>query len=497
MALNKASSSLVLDLINTSNSLDLSFQNISFETPVLLADDEDGKNTSLVVAAIDKQGYVGNVTIKYNRVGFEELEAKDNTLLEIPVDGTMDDIVLALNSRYGLQLVIDNDIVEADLIDVIGYEPALISLDAVLGSYGFHGTLNLDIAWESIDLEDAIASNNLIGLKLQDIILSGYLVEYADLTGYGTNQTLIRSNLAFYDSGTNSVSYYGNIAGSSGALNFDLTEKTVNSFSVGSLPHFSNEYPPYTISVSGLEPRVIVVDNGGVSIITRDENNVFNQVSLIPDSVCPLLARYVESPSSNLYVAKCKGVVVGDMMYIVGMYAWTGRVTYLKEFYKYHIPTNTWTELGNITDQLDGKIYHAGNVFHHNGYIHYMGGVVVDGGTLTQNKKCHRYHIASDTWSTIADTPGYLLSDVICNAAVFEDNLYVIGGTDITTGSVPNNKIYRYNFKEDVWYDIGSVSGISKVGSAALVATNDGIVVMSLASDVYGTNMIKKAFMLV
>src|SRR5690606_25575993 len=105
----------VLSLISTENQINLDFTHVDLEVPVSLENDDDGKNTSLVVQAKPNTGYVGDVTVKYDRLDMEGFRQYGDPTFEIPLGGGLPEIIEAFNMFYGANLSLEDDI-DSDLV---------------------------------------------------------------------------------------------------------------------------------------------------------------------------------------------------------------------------------------------------------------------------------------------------------------------------------------------------------------------------------------------
>lgn len=114
VSLNKASDLLVIDLINVANSTSLTDGQVTIGTPTALSSDPDNYNTSAPAHAIKGSGYIGGVTVKYNRLDigllFKNIAVNVNALSATTTTG----LLQTLNEKYGLGLsaadVVDNPI---------------------------------------------------------------------------------------------------------------------------------------------------------------------------------------------------------------------------------------------------------------------------------------------------------------------------------------------------------------------------------------------------
>lgn len=159
----------LLALINDSNGLSLTLDDISFELPVALIpeEQEDLANTEILVKSKPNRKQEGDVTVRYDRINLAEFE----TLVDphgIPVDTPLTHATLlaAFNEFYGsaLELV---DIDQTTELPPNLDQDEVVTLKASAASLAYHGEIELLIESAGLDLAVVITNKNLNGLVLR------------------------------------------------------------------------------------------------------------------------------------------------------------------------------------------------------------------------------------------------------------------------------------------------------------------------------------------
>lgn len=107
--------------------------------------------------------------------------------------------------------------------------------------------------------------------------------------------------------------------------------------------------------------------------------------------------------------------LIGDYFYIMGGYAGAG----FTDAWKYHIPTNTWTQLANIP-----LVNYSGFGFTIDGRLMFAGGGGHSGST--PNPSIYEYDFVNNTWGVFKAFAGANFNP---GAAFVGTTLYVSGGT--------------------------------------------------------------------
>jgi hypothetical protein len=159
----------LLALINDSNGLSLTLDDISFELPVALVpeEQEDLANTEILVKSKPNRKQEGDVTVRYDRINLAEFE----TLADphgIPVDTPLTHATLlaAFNEFYGSAL----ELVDIDLTTELPPnldQDEVVTFKASAESLAYHGEIELLIESAGLDLAVVITNKNLNGLVLR------------------------------------------------------------------------------------------------------------------------------------------------------------------------------------------------------------------------------------------------------------------------------------------------------------------------------------------
>lgn len=159
----------LLALINDSNGLSLTLDDVSFELPVALIpeEQEDLANTEILVKSKPNRKQEGDVTVRYDRINLAEFE----TLADphgIPVDTPLTHATLlaAFNEFYGsaLELI---DIDQTTELPPNLDQDEVVTFKASVESLAYHGEIELLIESAGLDLAVVITNKNLNGLVLR------------------------------------------------------------------------------------------------------------------------------------------------------------------------------------------------------------------------------------------------------------------------------------------------------------------------------------------
>lgn len=162
----------LLALINDTNSLTLTFDDVEFGTPSALTlesqeGEENPANTEVVMTAKPNRKPVGNVVVKYDRIDlaeFETLGDPHGIAVDTPV--THASVVEAFNRFYGsaLELV---DVDQTTELPANLDEDEVVELKASAESLAYRGSIELLVESGGIDLNTAISNKDLSGLVLR------------------------------------------------------------------------------------------------------------------------------------------------------------------------------------------------------------------------------------------------------------------------------------------------------------------------------------------
>lgn len=145
----------VLALINVQNVADLTKDDIDFDVPAVLTDDE--RNTSLVVNSKPEGRYNSFVEIKYDRLELARL-FHNAEFVTVIVSGTPDkqDIVCGINAEYGTTF-------DAEEFDISATVNDRATLTAKATNHGYYGSIVVNLVQERVHLQDRLTEVNLNG----------------------------------------------------------------------------------------------------------------------------------------------------------------------------------------------------------------------------------------------------------------------------------------------------------------------------------------------
>lgn len=159
----------LLALINDSNGLSLTFDDIYFELPVALIpeEQEDLANTEILVKSKPNRKQEGDVTVRYDRIDLAQFE----TLADphgIPVDTpvTHASLLAAFNEFYGSALELVDIDQTTELPDNLDQEEVVV-LRASAESLAYRGEIELLIESDGLNLATVITNKELSGLVLR------------------------------------------------------------------------------------------------------------------------------------------------------------------------------------------------------------------------------------------------------------------------------------------------------------------------------------------
>jgi len=159
---------LILTLIKAANpAAELTINDFTLSAPVTVDADTDGRDTSLVVSAVQGSGYSGNQTITYRRIPLADLAAtKTASDLTFGLDGmtTSAELVTMLNGLFGINLTAA-DFVDEELPTATKPNEVLsYTFKAAAGSLIFTGSFVITLnATEDIDLTTVITKTTVDG----------------------------------------------------------------------------------------------------------------------------------------------------------------------------------------------------------------------------------------------------------------------------------------------------------------------------------------------
>lgn len=165
----QSSSKIVLDLINEDNNTSLTPGNVTLEikpdvTPA-------SRNTAVEIAAVPGSGYVGTMTLEYNRLDIQDfVDLYEPAGFEI-VQGeavTVADLMPEINQAMAINLVEDIDFFDQLFAEWAGEpnETQLVNVPIIADSLVYTGTLSFTLKANAIPLASVITVTVMDGLNL-------------------------------------------------------------------------------------------------------------------------------------------------------------------------------------------------------------------------------------------------------------------------------------------------------------------------------------------
>ncbi len=219
-----SSAEQLLVLINTENSTTIPLEKITFNTPTVLQDDPDSKNSSVLVSAIPDSGYNGNVTVKYSRNSLALLQAYnggDPIELILEEGDGLEEALVEFNGLYGTNLQAGVDIDSSITFPTVDYTEQNYVLTALPGSLAYSGTLTITVSLLVLPLTTFITNTSLNGLELPTILLGQTITfDNPGSQDFGTTPTLEATSTSGLDVSLSSLSPLVCTINGSGVLSF-------------------------------------------------------------------------------------------------------------------------------------------------------------------------------------------------------------------------------------------------------------------------------------
>lgn len=186
--LNKVGKELLLDLLNRENGTAFSLADITFSNPQVIENPTTFRNTKVVLSAKPGGQYVGTRVVDYHRIDIAAL-LKEPYRRVIGVGVTISsDLVPILNTRFGLQLIPSDIVLEP--VDTTTL-PVTYRLKMTESCYAFIGEVDLSLINDLPDLDQLITVNLLDGFHYpSEPAISNAAPEYVTQAGMllvGTN----------------------------------------------------------------------------------------------------------------------------------------------------------------------------------------------------------------------------------------------------------------------------------------------------------------------
>lgn len=161
----------VLALINETDSLDLTLDDVQFSAPSVLTPEqqpgvENPANTKITITPKPNRRLVGEVELAYDRIDLAEFETlADPQGIVVEVPPTHATLLDGFNAYYKSALELaDIDLTTALPTDFVDEE--VIELKASVGSLAYRGSLTLMIEPSSVHLSQIIVNPELVGLTI-------------------------------------------------------------------------------------------------------------------------------------------------------------------------------------------------------------------------------------------------------------------------------------------------------------------------------------------
>jgi len=160
----------LLALINDTNSLTLTTDDVSFGAPVALTEAEQAEmenpaNTKVEMIAKPNRMPIGRVTVDYDRIDLAEFETLgDPSQIELTRPLTYTRLLNAFNSYYGAALELSDINTDTPLPEEPDTDEVL-ELKASTTSLAYRGDIVLGVKVKDVPLNTVIKVTNLTGLK--------------------------------------------------------------------------------------------------------------------------------------------------------------------------------------------------------------------------------------------------------------------------------------------------------------------------------------------
>lgn len=154
----------LLALINATNEAQtLTAAQITIAVPAVKADSGDGRNTSVLLTAVEGQGYSGTQTANYTRRGLADSVAAPSWGTTADSTDTLATILARIVAQNGL--VASEVTLTGDLTNPGVGETSTLTLDSNAGSllYVDGSTEVVTLTWQAVPLATAIGTPNLTG----------------------------------------------------------------------------------------------------------------------------------------------------------------------------------------------------------------------------------------------------------------------------------------------------------------------------------------------
>lgn len=156
----------VLALINSENSLNLTFEKVIFGVPTAASGEAPERDTELTLEGIPGMGFKGVTTVKYNRIALQAFEDAVPSAIQVEGDVTLQSLLDGFNAFYGANLQLDDIRSDLTLPVELTSTPQEWTMVAAAESYAYRGQVVLKVQAADIDLAIAVTKPVLDGLTL-------------------------------------------------------------------------------------------------------------------------------------------------------------------------------------------------------------------------------------------------------------------------------------------------------------------------------------------
>lgn len=175
----KKPNEIVIDLINESNTTTFGITDLTLGAPSA----GTTKNSQVDVTATETSGYIGTVTVEYDRIDAAVVPGQESINFKKGAAVNVSDLIAEINTRYGINLTAD-DYTEAAL----PAEPAAgakVDLAIVINpaSLVYTGTLALKLAGPDAELSTVLTNLVLDGLVYVPPTIDGLAADGLNVDG--------------------------------------------------------------------------------------------------------------------------------------------------------------------------------------------------------------------------------------------------------------------------------------------------------------------------
>ncbi len=125
--LTKQTATLIYDLINEANEININATILSLSAPTALSGDATGKNTSVVGTPLPGSGYKNTVRLTYDRLDMTVLLEKLVKQVVVPNLTQTTDVLSAFNEKYGF-LLAASDVVNQSITPTGGTQSITVTM---------------------------------------------------------------------------------------------------------------------------------------------------------------------------------------------------------------------------------------------------------------------------------------------------------------------------------------------------------------------------------